>query len=73
MSVTNGTCPGNLVVDNKIEFFKQVPSNKPFCHLCRQRVEIVTVLDRTGSTNPLHSCKDCLEERLAAFNVIENQ
>lgn len=40
----------------------------PFCHLCRNRVEAVVVLDNTAGGNPLHACKDCLAEMLEGFD-----
>lgn len=72
MSIESGSVPGRLVIDGKLEFFKKVPSNKPFCHFCRQRVDLVVVFDRNGTGNPLHSCKQCVVERLAGFDIIEN-
>lgn len=72
MTIKSGTSPGHIVVDEKVEFFKKVPSNKPFCHLCRQQVDIVSVIDRAGTSNPLHICKNCVIERLAGFDIIEN-
>jgi hypothetical protein len=61
---------GHVTVDGKIEYFKKVPSSSPFCHFCRQRVDVVTVLERTNSGNPLHICKVCLTKRLDGFDAI---
>ncbi len=72
MSIEPGTCPGHIIIDGKLEFFKKVPSNKPFCHFCRRRVEMVAILDRSGTSNPTHICKECTIERLAGFDIIEN-
>ncbi len=72
MSIETGTSPGHVIIDKKLEFFKEVPSNKPYCHFCRQRVDAVTILERSDAGNPLHICKDCTFERLAGFDAIEN-
>lgn len=55
---------------NGIEYRTKVPGNIPFCHLCRQRVEAVVVLQSDFSGNPLHVCRACLIERVRGFEEL---
>lgn len=71
MSVVRGEKAGYVVVDGEITYQTKVPSNRPYCHFCRQQVDAIVVLDRSGSGNPLHSCKRCLVTRLNGFDSVE--
>jgi len=60
---------GFVLVNGGLKYCVAVPSNRPYCHFCRQRVAQVLVLERSQG-NPLNICESCLSARLNGFESI---
>lgn len=70
-----GNFDGSFILTDKPEreYIVRTLANYPYCHFCRNRVEIVTVLDRGDGGNPFHICETCLEAATHGLGVIKNE
>ena len=73
MKVTGASGDGNVQVDSKHNYYVRVPSNTPYCHLCRKRVDVVAEVVPGNPGNPRHACKSCLQALLGGFEAVENE
>jgi len=73
MKVTGASGDGNVQVDSKYSYFVRVPSNTPYCHFCRKRVDVVAEVVPSNPGNPRHACENCLRTLLSGFETIKNE
>ena len=73
MKVTGASSDGYVMVDGALYYFIRARSNTPYCHFCRQRVDVVADLSRGATGNPRHACKSCLRKLLDGLEVVENE
>lgn len=71
MKITGEQSGGGVQVDGKYTYYNKVPSNTPFCHVCRKRVTAVAEIVKGNPGNPKHACKPCLQKLLDGFEVVE--
>lgn len=70
-----GSFDGSFILTDapQREYIVRTPSNYPYCHFCRNRVEIVTVLDRGDAGNPFHICATCLEAATHGLGTVKDE
>lgn len=52
------------------QYLVRTMCHTPFCHLCRKRVDAVTILESSFNGNPIHACQECLSTRLKGFSEV---